>query len=509
MAELTLKSLLRAKADGGVPMQALLAGFEGPLTVEDLSGNVLFGNPQPDAFRVPVLHAGAEFGWVAGPQSAAGALGLLLGHLAAKETERRSLAGEVLQLYREVHLIDKLSEDLTALLDVSAACRSALAQAHRLIPASSGGILVRQTEDGPFTYAAQFGESDELLDPDSELIGGILERGVAEIVNAGQIAGASSLRSLLFAPLRAKQRPVGLILLTDGAGRDYTAANLQLLNTIALQTAAAIENSLLCAEMVESARYREQLTAIQRELETARAIQHSLVPRIFPPFPHRTDFDLHAQMISARHVGGDFFNYFLIDDDHLGLVIGDVSGKGTPSALFMAVTHTHVRTVALHSPDPAQCMQEVNRILVADKASNMYATCFYAVLNTRTGELRYSNAGHNPPYRIRPDGTVTGLAMLGGFPLGLFPGKYECASTRLDPGDRLFLYTDGVSEAANTEQDEFGEDRLKTVLTQADGMTTRDLIGLVHSSLQAFCTDAPQSDDITMIAVRLGPTASA
>lgn len=122
-----------------------------------------------------------------------------------------------------------------------------------------------------------------------------------------------------------------------GAGLSYTAANLKLLNTIALQVAAAIENSYLCAAMVETARYREELTAIQRELETARTIQHSLVPRTFPPFPHRTDFELHAQMISARQVGGDFFNYFLIDDEHLGLVIGDVAGKGTPSALFMAV----------------------------------------------------------------------------------------------------------------------------------------------------------------------------
>ena len=132
-------------------------------------------------------------------------------------------------------------------------------------------------------------------------------------------------------------------------------------------------------------RYREQLTAIQRELETARAIQHSLVPRIFPPFPGRTDFDLHAQMTAARHVGGDFFDYFLIGDDHLGLVIGDVSGKGTPAALYMAVTHTHVRSVALRYSDPAECLSEVNRILLVDKASSMFATCIYGIANLRTG----------------------------------------------------------------------------------------------------------------------------
>src|SRR5262249_4973293 len=153
----------------------------------------------------------------------------------------------------------------------------------------------------------------------------------------------------------------------------YTAADLKLLNTIALQTAAAIENSMLCTQMVEAARYREQLAAVHRELETARAIQHSLVPRTFPPFPDRTDFDLHAQMTATRPVGGDFLDFFMIGADHLGLVIGDVSRKGTPSALFMAVTPTHVRTVALRRVDPVECMTEVNRILMDDKASSMYA----------------------------------------------------------------------------------------------------------------------------------------
>src|SRR5215472_15598662 len=239
---------------------------------------------------------------------------------------------------------------------------------------------------------------------------------------AGPAGGAApSLRSLLFAPLRAKQRTVGLIILINDAGDPYAAADLKLLNTIALQTAAAIENSIICEEMVGAARYREQLTAIQKELDTARAIQHSLLPRIFPPFPDRSDFDIHAQMTSARAVGGDFFDFFLIDKNHLGLVIGDVSGKGTPSALYMAVTHTHVRSVALRYADPGECLSEVNRTLLIDKASSMYATCFYGILNLRTGELRIANAGHNPPYRVGVGGAVRALESESGTPLGLFP----------------------------------------------------------------------------------------
>lgn len=256
--------------------------------------------------------------------------------------------------------------------------------------------------------------------------------------------------------------------------------------------------------MVETARYREELTTIQRELETARTIQHSMVPRTFPPFPHRTDFELHAQMISARQVGGDFFNYFLIDDEHLGLVIGDVSGKGTPSALFMAVTHTHVETVAFRSADPAACMKEVNRILVTDKATSMYATCFYGILHTPTGELKYCCAGHNPPYRISTDGEVTALECEGGLPLGLFPGEYTSGSVRLAPGESLYLSTDGVSEANNAALEEFGDESLMAVLKSAAGLSPRALIDEVNGQLKAFCAGAPQSDDITMVAVRVG-----
>jgi hypothetical protein len=431
MAGLSLKTMLGAKSGAAASVTALMNVLEGPLGIEDGVGRLLMGAAGDGACRVPVIHNGGTLGCVTGPQASAEALGSLLRHLVAKETERRALAGEVLHLYREIHLIDQLSEELTALLEVSAVSRSALAQAHRLIAATSGGILVRDKTGDPLRYAAQFGEAAALPERDSTYVDSVLERGVAEILNVGAmvgacsdeppIAGASPFRCLIFAPLRAKQRTHGLIVLINDAGDPYTAADLKLLNTIALQTAAAIENSLMCAEMVDAARYREQLTAIQRELDTARKIQQSLLPREFPPFPGRKDLDIHAQMTSARAVGGDFFDFFLIDEDELGIVIGDVSGKGTPAALYMAMTHTHVKTVALRGMAPEDCMAEVNRILRSDNASSMFATCFYGILNTRTGELRYSSAGHNAPYRITACGVVSSLDARGGTPLGLLP----------------------------------------------------------------------------------------
>jgi phosphoserine phosphatase RsbU/P len=511
MASLSLKSILTAKAGDAIPLASLMAALEGPLCIEDAAGKVLLGAPGAGSARVSIQHDGAPLGYVTGPQASASALASLLQHMVAKESQRRSLAAEVLHLYREVNLIDQLSEQLTALLDVSAVVESALAQARRLISATSGGILVREKADDPLRYMARFGDSEALPQPDSGFLGAALHRGVADIVEAGEAAPGSkrdpasaSSQSLIYAPLRAKQRTLGLIVLVNDATHSYRAADLKLLNTIALQTAAAIENSMLCTEMVASARYGEQLAAIQRELETARSIQHSLVPRNFPPFPNRTDFDLHAQMTSARAVGGDFFDFFLIDDDHLGIVIGDVSGKGTPSALYMAVTHTHFRSVALRSGGPEECMAEVNRILVRDRASSMFATCFYGILDTRTGEFRYSSAGHNPPYRISSGGLVTALECEGGTPLGLFPGKYGGAAVHLDPGDGLFLYTDGVPEANNAELDDFSDNRLVDVLRGTGCVPSRDIISTVSSELLAFTAGAPQSDDITMLAVRLG-----
>jgi sigma-B regulation protein RsbU (phosphoserine phosphatase) len=266
---------------------------------------------------------------------------------------------------------------------------------------------------------------------------------------------------------------------------------------------SGIEAHAACLVGVDAARYREQLTAIQRELDTARKIQQSLLPREFPPFPGRKDFDIHAQMTSARAVGGDFFDFFLIDEGELGIVIGDVSGKGTPAALYMAMTHTHVKTVALRGMAPEGCMAEVNRILRSDNPSSMFATCFYGILNTRTGELRYSSAGHNAPYRITAGGVVSSLDARGGTPLGLLPcKKYEGATAQLDPGDGLFLFTDGVPEANNPEEEQFTDEQVVEVLCHVARRSPREIIDTLNARLLAFTAGAPQSDDITMICVR-------
>ncbi|MEI9979007.1 MAG: GAF domain-containing SpoIIE family protein phosphatase [Edaphobacter sp.] len=490
------------------------------ICVVDTNGKRLLGESEETSdatFRAPIELEGATLGFVLGPTEPATALASLLAHLAARESEGRALASEVLHLYREVHLIEQLSEQLAALLNLSAVGESALAQAQRLIPATHGSILVMEKADGPLRSAASFGtpsgDSDGNHGPlvtDSRFATSILERGIAEIINGcasdPRAAGSErELEALICAPLRAGQRTVGVIALANAAaGASYSAADLKLLNTIALQTAAAIENSLLCAEMVNAVRDREKLAAIQHELDTARTIQHLLVPRTFPPFPDRTDFDLHAQMTSAHAVGGDFFDFFLIDEDRLGVVIGDVSGKGIPAALYMAVTRTQVKTTALRGMTPAECLLEVNRVLVRERVNAMFATCFYGLLNLRSGEFHYCNAGHNLPYLLRAEGgAVEPIAEVGGIPLGMFDGMgYTGNTVYLQPGDALFLYTDGVPEARNAADDDFTDESLMLALGASATLNCQDLISHMTRKVSAFTDGAAQSDDITMLSVR-------
>jgi phosphoserine phosphatase RsbU/P len=512
MPALTLKSVIGPRS-GTRPVIAALCAASGAGIV-DPSGQLLFGETSSAHFRVPIKLEDATLGFVTGPQDSAAALALLLAHLAARESEGRALAAEVLHLYREVHLIEQLSEQLAALLDVEAVSQSALAQAQRLIRATHGGILVMEKTGDALRTAATFGDS--LLDsghgpltPASALAASILERGIAEIINdcacdQRALDHERKLGALICAPLRGGQRTVGVIALADTSeGASYSAADLKLLNTIALQTAAAIENAFLCADMVGAVRDREKLVAIQRELDTARTIQHSLVPRTFPPFPERKDFELHAQMTSALAVGGDFFDFFLIDEDRLGVVLGDVSGKGIPAALYMAVTRMQVKTTAMQGMSPAECFLEVNRVLVRDRVGAMFATCFYGVLDLRTGEFLYCNAGHNPPYIVRAGGTVEPISEVGGIPLGLFDGMgYKGSSVQLHPGDALFLYTDGVPEALNAKGDDYTEESMIAALHAGTNFGCRELIGYMTQEIAAFTSGAPQSDDITMLSLR-------
>ncbi len=196
-------------------------------------------------------------------------------------------------------------------------------------------------------------------------------------------------------------------------------------------------------------------------------IQRSILPSNFPPFPDRKDFELHAAMVPAREVGGDLFDFFLLDDDHLGFVIGDVSGKGVPAALFMSVARTLLRATAQHRTSPGECLTYVNDSLAEQNVAAMFVTLFYGVLNTRTGDLEFANGGHNPPYVFSSDGKLRALRGKSGPLLGMLEGcQYKTLHDRIAPGEGLLLYTDGVTEAVEKGTEFFGEQRLEQVLSE-------------------------------------------
>jgi sigma-B regulation protein RsbU (phosphoserine phosphatase) len=261
------------------------------------------------------------------------------------------------------------------------------------------------------------------------------------------------------------------------------------------------------ANLKQALKARDELISLQRELNVATEIQVSILPRTFPPFPDRKDFEVYAAMIPAKEVGGDFYDFFLIDDDHLGIVIGDVSGKGIPAAMFMAVSKTLLKATAMQGLPPHECFNEVNQILSRESVRTMFVTTFYGILNTKTGELEYCNGGHNPPYLLSSSGTVSRLEGTGGIALAAIgTARYSSKKTVLKRGDGILLYTDGVTEAMDRQANEFSNERLEQVLPACLFSPITELVESVMKEVKAFTQGAPQSDDITLLALRYSPT---
>lgn len=308
---------------------------------------------------------------------------------------------------------------------------------------------------------------------------------------------ANQIRSIMAVPLQTEERVIGLIYL-DSAHfvKEFTKQDLNLLTVMANMAAVRIENARL-AEVEQAERLRAS------ELEHAATIQRSILPGKFPPFPERTDFELHAAMTPAKEVGGDLFDFFLLDPERLGFVVGDVSGKGVPAALFMAITRTLLRAAAHHEASPGACLTYMNQSLTEQYAADMFVTLFYGILNTRTGVLEYSNGGHNPPYAFSPDGTVRPLKEPCGPMLGFFQGfQYPTRSTEIRPGEGVLVFTDGVTEACNKKGEFYEDSRLEAYIAAHASQTADELVRGVHAEVERFEAGARRADDITVLAVR-------
>jgi serine phosphatase RsbU (regulator of sigma subunit) len=295
-------------------------------------------------------------------------------------------------------------------------------------------------------------------------------------------------------PLASQGELIGLLALGLRLnGEEYTREDRTLLNTLATQVAPALRVAQMVQEQQEQVRERER---IEQELRTAQAIQHAFLPKDVPALP---GWQLVPYYQPAREVGGDFYDFLPFENGRLGLVIGDVTGKGIPAALVMTATRTMIRTAAQGTLSPGEVFARVNDLLYAETPSSMFVTCFYAVLDPRSGWLHYANAGHDCPYR-RYNGGVSELRATG-MPLGMMPGtRYDDHEITLAPGESVLFYSDGLVEAHNPRREMFGLPRLKMLLEEhASGASLNDFL---LSELERFTGQGwEQEDDVTLVAL--------
>jgi phosphoserine phosphatase RsbU/P len=246
-----------------------------------------------------------------------------------------------------------------------------------------------------------------------------------------------------------------------------------------------------------------QKTRMQEELNVGRDIQMSMVPQTFPPFPERNEFSIYAALYPAREVGGDFYDFFFIDENRICVCVGDVSGKGVPAALFMAVSRTLIKARAADDISTASIITRVNDELSRENKKYMFVTVFIAILDVVTGKLIYSNAGHNPPVIRRHTGETIQLDRRHGPVLGARPGlAYKEDTIQLENGDRLFIYTDGITEARNPERAFYGDDRLIELLGAMEHKNVKTMVQSVVDDVKSYENGADQFDDITVLALK-------
>lgn len=264
----------------------------------------------------------------------------------------------------------------------------------------------------------------------------------------------------------------------------------------------SIENAIAQINYIkQTQKEHTQLVDIQSDLSLAHNIQTSILPVEFSiPMERGNEYDLFASMNAAKDVGGDFYDFFRIDDTHLGFTIADVSGKGVPAALFMAVSRTMIKALGINELSSAKCIEMANDMLSEESVDSMFVTVFYGVLDLETGMIDYTNAGHNPPYVVHPDGSIEALPVVGNLIVGAVEGMpYKNGILQLKPGDKLVMYTDGVTEAMDPQYVELGDSRFEDLLKTQGAADCKQTTEAIAQLVKEWANGAPQSDDVTIM----------
>ena len=376
----------------------------------------------------------------------------------------------------------------------------------QLTKAERGVLLIADDESGELAVRVAHGVSGATLQGgdaySTTVVKQVIETRQALLTNnamfddryqAGQSIIMRGLRAILCAPMVVKDRLVGVVYV-DTAMRSgtFSEGDRDLLMAVAGQAGTAIENARLYGVAVEKGR-------LERELQMAREIQSALIPSRLPQF---MGYDLAASWIAAREMAGDFYDLFPLADGTLGVVIADVSDKGAAAALFMAVSRSFIRSYAYAGLSPVQTLSQANDLIVEDSDSGMFVTAYYSVFEPG-GRCLNVNAGHNPPLHYRSADHQVVILPRGGRAIGWFKDNpLEARSLQLKPGDVLVYYTDGLSEALNAEDEEYGVTRLQETILQAANGSAAAVRDLILEDVNQFCGDVPLFDDLTLVVVR-------
>lgn len=387
--------------------------------------------------------------------------------------------------------------------------------ARRMLALESGIMRTREPAGGRDAWVAyapvQAGEfSLAIVYPQSEVLAEAMELQKELLVLGG--AGLLALFGAIIIVARSITRPITRL---AQAAQEVSSGELDQRLDIRTRTEEVRHLTNAFRKMTRDLRMQMQelryTTSMQQRLEgelaAARSIQMSMMTRSFPAFPDRREIDLHAVVKPARAVGGDFYDFYFLDPDHLCLLIGDVAGKGVPAALFMAVSKTLLKANAGRATSPAELFRKVNEELCVDSTSGMFVSLVLAVLNVRTGEVEICNAGHPAPLRVTIGNNITSLDGKSGVALGAWPGiSYQVSHHKLTPGDTLVFFTDGITEALSPKEQFYSAGRLQRVLAPLAGMPAEHVTRAVVQDVRAFGAEHEQSDDLTLLAIRwLGP----
>jgi sigma-B regulation protein RsbU (phosphoserine phosphatase) len=401
----------------------------------------------------------------------------------------------------------EISQTINSTLDLDEVLDLVMDQVIAVTGAERGFLMLRQP-DGRMAFQVARGiDRREIEEPDFAVSRSIVERVAASgqpvlTDNAAEdvrFSGMESvvlkgLRSILCAPLTVKQQITGVVYVDNRLQAGiFDQSDLDLLTAFANQAAIAIENARLYQVAVEKGR-------MEQELWMARDIQRSLLPA---RIPRLAGYELAADWRAAHEVAGDFYDLIeLGDGGRLGVLVADVSDKGAPAAIFMAVARSLIRGNAVSSATPLEAMERANRLVFADSRVGMFVTAFYAVLSPGSGRIQYVNAGHNPPLVRRTAGGVEVLSK-GGMALGLHPdNRLALGELGLEVGDLLVLYTDGVTEAPNRRMEEFGLRRLTELVAQCGGLDSAACVQRILEAVREFTGETAAFDDITLVVIR-------